>query len=431
MNILSRFIMCLLIFSAFSTFILATMPLASYAAEEPTDAAPPDAAAATDTAAPPAEETPVVLKAEGGKDQNAVIGKKILFNGSGSTVPKSTETTYTWNFGDGSTGSGIDPTHIYNRSGAFRVTLTVESGDQKSSDDLIVSVAQNLVVVISNASIKESEIKKLYDFGLTQNVLVVNIRDESKDSNFIVAQNLGQKLLLSQNDLKQAEVIIVLTSGNIGLNALAELAQAFDAQQDGTSIDLNWTQKTIVNVTDSRASSARIAQSTFNLLEPDSIILVKEDALFPVITAGTTKSVVPTLQKKDIEYEIISQFSKRALEKLTPFNFMSYGINYLINNGLDQNTILLILSLPVIATIIAIARQIIGIKAFGIYIPSIIALTFVVTSLKFGIIIFLALLITGTLARIIAKRLRLLYLPRMAILMTVVSLSIFSMFIII
>jgi hypothetical protein len=33
--------------------------------------------------------------------------------------------TYNWNFGDGSTGSGTSPTHVYANPGSFNATLTV------------------------------------------------------------------------------------------------------------------------------------------------------------------------------------------------------------------------------------------------------------------------------------------------------------------
>jgi hypothetical protein len=46
---------------------------------------------------------------------------------------------------------------------------------------------------------------------------------------------------------------------------------------------------------------------------------------------------------------------------------MSYFVNVLINNGIPDNTIALLLLLPVIATVVAFMRQVIGITTFGIY----------------------------------------------------------------
>jgi len=54
----------------------------------------------------------------------ALTYQSIRFDGSGST-DNGTIIDYQWTFGDGTMGWGIKPTHIYNRSGVFVVTLTV------------------------------------------------------------------------------------------------------------------------------------------------------------------------------------------------------------------------------------------------------------------------------------------------------------------
>lgn len=95
---------------------------------------------------------------------------------------------------------------------------------------------------------------------------------------------------------------------------------------------------------------------------------------------------------------------------------------------IPQETIILILMFPVVATVIAFLRQVIGIKAFGIYTPLIITFAFLATGLKYGLIIFLLVLVAGTLARLAIRRLRLLYLPRMAIVLTIVAAIIFAFF---
>jgi len=103
---------------------------------------------------------------------------------------------------------------------------------------------------------------------------------------------------------------------------------------------------------------------------------------------------------------------------------------YMINQGVPQETIVLLLMLPIVATIIAFARQIIGIKGFGIYTPLIIAFAFLVTGLKYGLAFFVVILVVGTLMRLLVKKIRLLYLPRMAIVLSVVALAILLLFLI-
>ncbi len=47
------------------------------------------------------------------------------FDGSGSADPDGTVASYAWKFGDGSTGTGVSPSHTYAAAGTFQVELTV------------------------------------------------------------------------------------------------------------------------------------------------------------------------------------------------------------------------------------------------------------------------------------------------------------------
>lgn len=100
-------------------------------------------------------------------------------------------------------------------------------------------------------------------------------------------------------------------------------------------------------------------------------------------------------------------------------------IRFFMTEGVPFETIILILMLPIIATLIAFLRQVVGIKAFGIYTPLIITFAFLATNgLRYGVAIFLVVLLIGMLMRFILKPFRLLYLPRVAIMLTVVALLI-------
>jgi len=102
---------------------------------------------------------------------------------------------------------------------------------------------------------------------------------------------------------------------------------------------------------------------------------------------------------------------------------MSEIIQFIVNQGVDVEMAYLILSLPFLATLIAIFRQVIGIKSFGIYTPLSLAFAFWATGLKYGLAIFVIILITGTFVRYFLKDFKLLYIPRMAIVITVISIA--------
>jgi len=116
-----------------------------------------------------------------------------------------------------------------------------------------------------------------------------------------------------------------------------------------------------------------------------------------------------------------------------PYNSSSL-IGFFVANGVPIDTVILILMLPITATFIAFFRQVVGIKAFGIYTPLIITVTFLAidvatpgikyAGIKYGVTIFIAVIVIGMIMRFVLKPFRLLYLPRVAIMITVVALMI-------
>ncbi|MBN2055789.1 PKD domain-containing protein, partial [bacterium] len=87
--------------------------------------------------------------ADAGPDQNldesdAVQGQwTVQFDGSGSTDDYGIY-DYEWDFGDGGSGSGVNPTHVYDAIGIYLVTLTVRDNALQSDDDtMTVTVSAN------------------------------------------------------------------------------------------------------------------------------------------------------------------------------------------------------------------------------------------------------------------------------------------------
>ena len=70
--------------------------------------------------------------ANAGQNQTVNQGYQVTFNANKSTDNKGLS-SYTWNFGDGSQGSGITATHIYTNPGNYTVRLTVQDNAGNSA----------------------------------------------------------------------------------------------------------------------------------------------------------------------------------------------------------------------------------------------------------------------------------------------------------
>lgn len=100
-------------------------------------------------------------------------------------------------------------------------------------------------------------------------------------------------------------------------------------------------------------------------------------------------------------------------------------ISFFLEQGVPLETVVLLLMLPVVVTLIAFFRQVVGVKAFGIYTPAIVTFAFLaVPQLRYGVVVFISVILVGMLMRFALKGLRILYLPRVAITLSIIAFSI-------
>jgi chitodextrinase len=72
---------------------------------------------------------------------SAPTGTPVSFNSAGSTDPNGRLTSYSWDFGDGSTSTLATPSHSYASAGTYRVTLTVTDEVGETSAPVVQTIA--------------------------------------------------------------------------------------------------------------------------------------------------------------------------------------------------------------------------------------------------------------------------------------------------
>ena len=80
-----------------------------------------------------------------------------------AAIASGTNVSYTWNFGDGKSGTGVATSHIYTPTGAYTVTVTATNSKGSQTASTVVQITNKIVQVM--------------DFSFTPSSVTVNVGD--------------------------------------------------------------------------------------------------------------------------------------------------------------------------------------------------------------------------------------------------------------
>lgn len=350
------------------------------------------------------------------------INKNIIFDATKTTYTEpDANITYSWEFGDGNKKEGAEVVHTYTELGEMTVTLTASDGIETVETTLDLFVHKKIIILITDKSELKDRIEGFSNYANERDNEILVYESYDSATEFISEEVLERKLSENLESIRKIDEIVIWTDGNSGLNALSRVKQS----QAGLDPSLDFSNKTILVLKDNDQSLSQLSRQ-YELLKPENIIIAKEAAFYAFIDSDNSKHFIDRLESDGYEYNLINQ----ETGKLQLWNFMSYFVNYLIDSGIPANTVILILMLPVIAMIVSFMKQIVGFTTFGVYTPTIITLTFWILGLKFGILTLIVIFLVGTGTRFFLRRFRLLYIPKMAIVLSIVALAIFALLII-
>ena len=184
------------------------------------------------------------------------------FDASGSSDPDGVINSYSWNFGDGNSGSGQTIQHTFNSVGTFEVILTVLDNDSLSATDTIsiqvdsLPSVQEVLMVVANAGSlngSDTEVKNLLE---AQGLTVILASDElvqTSDASGKVMVYLSASASAGQVGTKFTNVAVpVMTSQRLLYQEMGISAT------DGTKL---FGQNTIFIVDDSHPMAAGYSTS--------------------------------------------------------------------------------------------------------------------------------------------------------------------------
>lgn len=178
--------------------------------------------------------------------------------------------------------------------------------------------------------------------------------------------------------------------------------------------------KTFIFISDqNQYISAQLIKNIYDILDLKDMYLLQKDDVH-VLFDKTNTDFSDILSHSEVEYIQIDE----RIDRFEGWNVLSFLVSRLIQNGVSMTMLSFILVLPLLAFLVTIFRQVIGISTLGIVLPVILPVVFMSIGLANSLIILVYLLLVAIVSRVLVKKLNLLYVPRTAMILGITVLSI-------
>lgn len=345
-------------------------------------------------------------------DRFLPLGEKVLFDATDSALlpPSEGDAVYNWDFDDGSRVKyGAQVTHEFGMPGRYDVKLQVRQGRVRESINMTVTVYQKKAVMIADQDVDtDGLVARAGRHGIWLDVIPFG-RTVSAEEQF------GRKLQEKNTFLGDAESVIFYTDSAAAMQQFAQWWQKVDPEQQIDPREKMWVQVGAGSL----AQLEKLMRSSYRILEPHAMFLVRAESL-DVVFSSSSRQLSESLRSRGLEVRIVDD---RATESwLLP---LSRAMTFFVSRGVSQSVIFLLLAVPFVTFVIAGFRQFIGLRTFGVFAPLMLALSFLLLGLQFGFIVFAVVMVVSYLIRLLFDRVELLYIPKISLLLSALSLSFF------
>ena len=171
-----------------------------------------------------------------------------------------------------------------------------------------------------------------------------------------------------------------------------------------------------------------IVLSIWYLVFSAKVIEAKTINITPTVEATPTATLIPTAVPTIINItEAKSNKIDYKVDKWNGLNSFRWMIRLAIDRGVSTNTIVLLLLLPLIATLVSFLHYVVGLAGYGIFMPTMIAVAFLATGFFGGLLLFALILIISLVGNFILKKLKIHFWPARAINLMFISVAVFGL----
>lgn len=342
-------------------------------------------------------------------------GEKVLFDGTNSRLlaPSKGVPVYSWDFGDGSRMKwGAQVGYEFKNPGQYAVQLKLRQGQKREQVERTVTIFERKAVLITDPDFDASGlIEHAGKYGIWLEVLPFSrsVSGVAADEQFV------KQLQRKESFVKDSHLIMFYTENSGAVQGFAQWWQSFPEEERFDPTEKSWVQIS----TDSLSQLRKLTQPGFGILQPEKMLLTRPEAI-DVIFSSPFDDVAEELQTRGLEYKMLDD--RASASWLLP---ISRTMSYFVSRGVSQSVLFLLLAVPFITFLIAFARQVVGVRTFGVYAPLMLTLSFILLGLKFGFVVFAVVLVVSYLIRLLFDRVELLYIPKISLLLSALSLSFF------
>lgn len=346
---------------------------------------------------------------------DVAVGRTIVLDASSSRVTGD-RVNYVWFLGDSRVpiSRTVEALYTPEKPGVlkFRLVMRAATEGEESEAEAFheVTVYERKIVLIADDTVQREKLvlHEQSAKGLGVYLRVLRLPDGTRGEEEV------RSLLEEGSVLGGAEVVVLWTDGVSGIQALMQVVRG-DPER-GVSMQ----NQTILLITGrSLALLARSARGPFAVLRPQQILVTRKEALNPLLAARSMEAFLDDVSQRDIDILVVN----KSTTALRPWNLLSSLVTTMLTHGVSSQTVILLLMLPIIATILTFLKQVIGMTTFGLYTPAIVALSFLALGVQLGLLFLIIILTVGYTTRSCMQRFRLLYIPKVAIILTAVSIT--------
>lgn len=342
-------------------------------------------------------------------------GEKVLFDATDSKLlsPSAGVPVYSWDFGDGSRMKwGGQVGYEFKKPGRYTVKLQVRQGRSREEVEHMVTVFTRRAVLVVDPDFDASGlIEQAGKYGIWLEVIPFSrsVSGVTADEQFI------KQLQRKQSFIDESDLVIFYTENGGGVQSIAQWWQTFPTEDRFDPMEKFWVQVS----TGSLSQLRKLTQPGFGILQPEKMLLTRPEAL-EMVFSTEVDNVAHELRTRELEYKMLDDRASGSW--LFPISRM---MTYFVSRGVSQSVLFLLLAVPFIAFVIAFARQVIGLRTFGVFAPLMLALSFLLLGFQFGFAVFILVMVVSYLIRLLFDRVELLYIPKIALLLSVLALSFF------